>query len=369
MRHQIALVGGQLLPILIGIKEFAPNKIHLIVSNETKDKIAGLKTLLNKQHITEYNCDPFDFLSIKTTCEQIIAKLDSSDDVTFNLTGGTKIMVLAVQAIIHEKNLHGFYINQDDSFLELPSYEKKKISCEILIEEFLALSGHTLSSFKKLDDFENEDFKTAHNIELISSNNWYKTITTFFRNKYSSSKNLMPLQGKETVNKNCEIFWTHNNIKGSLNGSLLMDFKSKSINNLFFNAGWWELLVAEKVSKWNEVREILLQCELPFKTEKNVTKNEIDILVNLGRKLLFIECKSGLVKQEDINKMKVIKDTYGGIIAKSLLISRYMPPPSIIEKCKELNIELFYCYMGKHKVNSIDKLTNVLNKVEKRMSV
>ena len=369
MKHQIALVGGQLLPILIGIKEFVPDEIHLILSNETVDKIAGLTALLNTRQINKYNCDPFDFLSIKTTCEQIIAKLNSSDEVAFNLTGGTKIMVLALQAIIHEKNLQGFYINQDDTFLELPSYEKKKINSEILIDEFLALSSHTISSYKKIQDFDKDDFNTAHNIELFSSNNSYKTITTFFRNKYSANKKIIPLEGKDTINNTCEIFWTHNTIKASQNGSPLMEFKSKNVNNLFFNAGWWELLVAEKVSKWNEVREILLQCELPFKTDKNVTKNEIDILVNLGRKLLFIECKSGSVKQEDINKMKVIKDTYGGIIAKSLLVCRYMPPPSIIEKCKELNIELFYCYMGKHKINSIDKLLNLLNKVEKRMSV
>ena len=104
MKHQIALVGGQLLPILIGIKEFVPDEIHLILSNETVDKIAGLTALLNTRQINKYNCDPFDFLSIKTTCEQIIAKLNSSDEVAFNLTGGTKIMVLALQAIIHEKS-------------------------------------------------------------------------------------------------------------------------------------------------------------------------------------------------------------------------------------------------------------------------
>ena len=32
MKHQIALVGGQLLPIYVGIKEFSPDKIHFIVS-------------------------------------------------------------------------------------------------------------------------------------------------------------------------------------------------------------------------------------------------------------------------------------------------------------------------------------------------
>jgi hypothetical protein len=61
MKHQIVLVGGQLLPIYLGIKEFDPDFIHLIVSNETKDRIGKLKSLMARKSFSEYNCDPFDY--------------------------------------------------------------------------------------------------------------------------------------------------------------------------------------------------------------------------------------------------------------------------------------------------------------------
>lgn len=126
MKHQIALVGGQLLPIYVGIKEFSPDKIHFIVSKESIESLNNLKPMITGISHSEYRCNAFNFYEIKTVCEKIIQKLNPEDTITFNLTGGTKIMVLASQAIIHEKGLNGFYVNQDDSFLELPSYEKKK---------------------------------------------------------------------------------------------------------------------------------------------------------------------------------------------------------------------------------------------------
>jgi hypothetical protein len=132
-----------------------------------------------------------------------------------------------------------------------------------------------------------------------------------------------------------------------------------------FRAAWWELVVASQIKKWPKLKEILIQCELPFKGDKSATKNEIDILLNVGRKMIFVECKSGMVKQEDINKMKIVKDTYGGFIAKSILVCRYMPQPGIVEKCRELDIEL--CVLRPGLPNNT--LMNSLDKLNKRLSI
>src|SRR5438128_1073981 len=98
MKHQISLVGGQLIPVYMGIKEFNPEKVHFIVSSESERSLSVLKPLLGNSKLTEYKCNPFDFFAIKAICERIISKLPTGDSITFNLTGGTKIMVLACQA-------------------------------------------------------------------------------------------------------------------------------------------------------------------------------------------------------------------------------------------------------------------------------
>lgn len=373
MKHQITFVGGQLLPVFVGIKEFSPDKIHFIVSEESKNKISLLKPFFTDKVFSEKQCNPFDFTSIKTKLTDILEKIESSDEVQFNLTGGTKVMVLAAQAIMQEKNIKGFYINLDNTFLQLPSYEIKKITSEITIKEFLEMTGHKISHSNVLSDFSNDDFKSVSAIESFSLSNdkLLLQINSKIRNAYKDKYNKVkvPTSGLLEINKTCKLNWTANKITITLQGRDVLKIDSPNARTLFFNAGWWELIVAKAISQWSKAKELLIQCELPFKTDVNTTKNEIDVLVNIGGKLIFIECKSGMVKQEDINKMRIVKDTYGGIISKSLLVCRFMPSPTILEKCKELSIEVFFCFVGKNQINQLTKLIDTLNKLEKKLTI
>ncbi len=67
--------------------------------------------------------------------------------------------------------------------------------------------------------------------------------------------------------------------------------------------------------------------------------------------------------------MKIVKQTYGGVIAKSILVCRELPNPSIIEKCKELDIELFYSIAFNKEVNPINKLIKLINEIENKASM
>ncbi len=117
--------------------------------------------------------------------------------------------------------------------------------------------------------------------------------------------------------------------------------KSPNAFNIAFNGIWWELIVADSIKNWNKIHEMKLNVELYSKTTSYI-KNEIDIVINTGKTLIFIECKSGNVKQEDINKIRAVKRLYGGIASKSILVCKYKPRPDIIEKCMDLGILLFY---------------------------
>lgn len=370
MKHQITFVGGQLLPVLVGLKEFSPDKIHFIISKESKSKISLIKSFLTGKIFSENICNPFEFASIKTTCEKVLSKIEQDDEVQFNLTGGTKIMVLAAQSLILERNLNGFYINQDDTLLQLPSYSIQKLTSGISVKEFLEISGHQLSSSKSMSDFSADDFKSVDEIErfTLSHDKLILQINSKVRNTYDKLSKI-PTVGQLEINKQVKLIWADKSISVELNGNEVFKIQSPNVRNLFFHASWWELIVAKEISLWSKAKELLIQCELPFKTDTLTTKNEIDVLVNLGSKLIFIECKSGMVKQEDINKMRIVKDTYGGIISKSLLVCRFMPTPTILEKCKELNIEVFYCFLGKNQINLLSKLIDTLDKLEKKLAI
>lgn len=370
MNHQIALVGGQLLPIYVGIKEFSPDKIHFIVSKESIESLSNLKPMISGILQSEYRCNAFDFYEIKSVCEKIIQKINPQDTIIFNLTGGTKIMVLACQAIIHEKGLSGFYINQDDSFLVLPSYKRNPISTELTAKEFFDISGHNTYNYKTIKNFTEEDIKTAVKIKNFADSGFkYKLIIGTFRKKYFNKGDLLPSAGSELINKSLKVFWDQTSVNIEYRNKNILKLNSKIVQDLFFRAFWWELMVAKQITSAKNYKELFLGFELNFKSDKKVTKNEIDILINTGKKLIFIECKSGLVKQEDVNKMKIVKQTYGGIISKSILVCRELPNQSIIEKCKELDIELFYSFALNKEVNPLNKLLNVIIDLERKASM
>ena len=366
MKHQISFLGGQLLPIYIGVKEFIPHKIHFIASEESKGGINVIRELFTESKFSEFICDPFDFFAIKKRIENIIDKLEINDEIQINLTGGTKIMLLAAQSVISERKVNGFYINQDYSMIEVPSYERMQILSELTVKDFFSLSGHNAFTFKKLSDFTESDFKVSNEIEnFAKSNKLYSKVTDFVRKKFR----LVPEKGFETTHCGASIKWENGFIEIYDNNKFVISFKNNNVKDLFFNATWWELIVAAQVGKWSKAKEVILNCELPFKTDDKYLKNEIDILLNTGNKLIFVECKSGNIKQEDINKMKVIKQTYGGIISKSLLVSRFLPSQSIIEKCKELDIEVYYVYAFQRITNRIENIHKTLDKIEKRTSI
>lgn len=107
---------------------------------------------------------------------------------------------------------------------------------------------------------------------------------------------------------------------------------------LFFKGRWWETLVAHKVRTWSQRdpnRPEVWQSVL-FQTENNSsrTKNEVDVLLNNQQKLIFIECKSGNVTQNDIYKVDAVRETYGGDISLAVLASYYPVEDSLQEKAR-----------------------------------
>lgn len=86
---------------------------------------------------------------------------------------------------------------------------------------------------------------------------------------------------------------------------------------------------------------------------RNLDKNEIDILVNIGNKFLFVECKSGYVTQDNINKMGIIRQNYGSDKSYSVLVSYYPISTDIGEKAREAKLNVICGKKGKTALEQI----------------
>ena len=85
--------------------------------------------------------------------------------------------------------------------------------------------------------------------------------------------------------------------------------------------------------------------------------------MNNQQKLVFIECKSGNVTQNDIYKIDAVRETYGGDISQAVLASYYPVEKSLQDKCKDLQIHLFAPNFLTERSNYLNKMPAWLDKL------
>jgi hypothetical protein len=363
MTHQIVLLGGQILPVYIGVIEREPKVVHVLYTKET----VRLKTLLIKHFsgvkVFDYQIDPYDYNSIQETITNIVCN-NEGFSFELNLTSGTKLMALASQQVFNTLDYFSFYIDQKQNIIDLSDGSKVKIKSLISTKTFLSLSNHNTFISSNLKSFNEEELKLANSIfELRKNKSGISELFKIFRSSRvdSDSKNYSLPDSKYKVSWNGDIL----SVKAP---RFSLHTKGKNAFKILTTGLWWELIIGMAVNDWSSAKEILMSLTIKSNKNVNMDKNEIDILINTGQKMLFIECKSGVVSQSDINKMRVISKFYGGLGSKSILVSYYKPKDYLIEKCQDFGIEVFHLEEKNKKnieLKSISKkLDLMLSKVE-----
>lgn len=356
MKHQITLLGGQVTPVYWGIKEREPDIVHLLYSVESRFHVPILIGLFPLKKFKPVQVSPYSFDEIKSVVEAII--FENPDDLyELNLTGGTKVMALACNNIFKTLDYNSFYIDQNNRIYDFNNHSYTPITSKINTKLFLSLSGHKDFISKTTSDYSTTELIFANQVELFSETKEFcKIIRLLKSNKVDTAKTLK----YSLIDESFHLSWNSPNLEIKTPSSELTCVSTNAFR-IAFNGLWWELLVADAIRKWPKIFELKLGVEIHSKTERGEIKNEIDIMINTGFNLIFIECKSGDVIQADINKIKVVKRLYGGLSSRSILIAKYPPRKAVIEKCQDLGIDLFYI----PNLNGIvPKLEQVLKKYE-----
>jgi hypothetical protein len=121
---------------------------------------------------------------------------------------------------------------------------------------------------------------------------------------------------------------------------------------LAFFAGWFECKVAKLLSSWNHARKIYMNCHFPFK--EGVDKNEVDIIIDTGTKILFVECKTQIHDTTAIEKFRSVIKGYGGTASKGLFVTDAKMTEIALAKCKEHGI-LTFSLQDEHEGKSVEE--------------
>lgn len=299
-KKHIALVGGQPAPVYTGIVYLKPDSVFLICSQQTKEVAERIQNEFPKIHIEIILMDPVDFDSTEKIIENLSERL-GKEEITLNITGGTKLWTYYFTVFFYKKsNAKLFYIDQNNKIRNLTEHTTHLASYNI--DALLSLYGTPLKKYKKYTDFCEKDFRSIQEIQRIRKFN-YKEFNALTRDNQKS------LNNKGVVKTDNGSFIREDRDKGKIHMQI---FNTKGLSQdlyfdssqkeLLFNSGWFELEVAQLLHQWNKVKEIRINCL--FSTKKGEPKNEIDIIVETETKLLFVECKTQIHKETDIDKFR-----------------------------------------------------------------
>lgn len=373
MKHQIILLGKDISSVYHGIKEFNPDCIHVLYTDAT-EHVADTMYPLLASHIKcySYHTKPYDGNQIMKVCRHIHHQFKG--EFTYHLSEGTKPMAIASFLIAQEMNVRAFYLTQLGELVWLDTFEKRPMKTILNNEEIIALSGNTLSTYHDIDELKLEDVYGSLHIKRFIEKYppEHARIMKFFG--IFCNRQISRLPASKLLANGLRFKIMDGGLLITMQNKVLLRLQQPSAVNLYFKGSWWETIIAHQVRIWAE--EKVSQPEawqnVVFKTggEESIrAKNEVDVLVNNRQKLIFIECKSGAITQNDIYKIDGVRETYGGDISRAVLASYYPVDEILQEKCRDLQIFLFAPGSFEDRIEYYTHLPEWLNKITKELQL
>lgn len=331
----ITLVGGQTAPIYSGIIEFDPDQVIFICSEQTKEEAERVKSKIACPSELII-IDPIELKQISDTANRLLDYYQK-DEMSLNLTGGTKPWnLLFFKVFVDEENATLFYIDQNNKIWDLKSYQSRIFTFNI--ESLFSIYGTPLKHYTDFNTYTARDIETIEQIERLRSYN-YGSFNELTNIRNVKENHFEELEDGSYIRCNQSEGWVELCLQSKQKGTMTKRLHSENINSIIFKSGWFELKIAHLLSKWNKAKNIQLNCV--FKAQNNVDKNEIDIIVNTGSKLLFVECKTQIKTITDIDKFHSAVKNFGGMGSKALFITDASMREEAKEKCQDNDILSF----------------------------
>ncbi|MDL2213253.1 DUF1887 family CARF protein [Bacteroides sp. OttesenSCG-928-E20] len=340
----IALVGGQTIPVYMGILDVHPDRVLLVYSEQTPQEAKRIQDVVGLNHPEivfeeSLKLDPVELAEIYRKAETCFAQMDEADELSVNISGGTKSWTLAFFDVFKRRaSTTLFYVDQNNNCWNLITHKKHQITETLNIDTRLRLYGNVLEEYTKFTVLTTDDLNCAKSIRRLRRKHpgvFNKLI------KYENAGTKLPNDSSITWNEDktaAEV------VMKTPKFSVKEKLKSKLLPDMLLNTGWFEIEVANLISRWGKAREIWINCV--FKAKDTMTKNEIDMIVDTGTKLLFVECKTQIFDTTAIDKFKSAVSNYSGMSSMAILITDAPLNERSIEKCDDNKILHFSLNQG-----------------------
>lgn len=295
----ISLVSDQTLPNVELILEFESFIEHHIFVY-TKEKKEQFQWILQATKVKSYEELVIDAFNIEEIEKELRSYPFQDNEYFLNITGGTKIMILAFQEFFKSLGAKIYYLTgKNGEYLKIfPVLGERRLTLhrQITLEEYLLAYGF---KFKKGNPLHNAE--TADRILNYFLNNdvtRFDDVIDQLREKRKKGT---------TFQENDDIHKFISTIGYKCNSPLKLD--SKDVK--YLTGEWFEEYVYFKLKEELNLEEN--QIGTGYKLEKKGTPNEIDVLFVYKNKLFIIECKTSVIDKRflpdgTINKFKLLPE-------------------------------------------------------------
>lgn len=345
MKHiHISLIGSQVYPAYLGIADLQPDGCILVHSSTTKEEALLLQAQTGIP-TTLLALDPVNVLKVYEQVQSLRSHIDEEDLYSINLTGGTKVWSIAFYEYFRFlPNVRLVYVDQNNQIYDLCTQSTHLSDVLIDINMVFRLNGVKSPQSVPFTAYDEQDQACIARIRQLREFSYDGFRALSCPNDQQKAQ-LTRKEGELSVGPN-QVQW--NQERHTLRVRLFnkrgveqkATFHAPHIHALFFNYGWFEYSVAHLLSQWPRSQEILMNVRFPYADRQN-PKNEIDIIVNTGNKLLFVECKTQISDITDIDKFRTAVKNYGGMGSKALFVTLDTMKDTAAEKCKDSGIMAF----------------------------
>lgn len=351
----ISLVGGQTMPIYIGLLATGHDLAMLVHSKESMKEAKHIKANIKKAAL--YEMPTVDYSNILIQAEALLNQF-KEDEVYVNVSGGIKTWTVAFTLLsVARENVTLIYIDQNNDFIDLTHNIKQVGNYHLGIQDILKFIHQEPSGRTPLSTYTKADYEAMRKIKKIRSFNLkdFNQLTLSsrildFKNTNEDDSYHYELDSGSYINFDKEKRRYHMFLTKTGNQPILYSLASPHIDNILFNAGWMEYQVAYALGEWSQAKEVWLNVKFPYYDGKS--KNEIDVIVSTGSRLLFVECKTNIFDNTDIDKFRTAVKNYGGTSSKALFVTdTQQMKPEAAQKCADSDIMTF-CWKGYSDENS-----------------
>ena len=345
----ITLVGGQPAPVYNGIKATNPDKVVFVHSI---DSLKALNALIKEIDIPYETVplSPTEAVEIQRVVEKM-AEQYVDDEVIVNISSGPKSWSHLFGSMFQSKeNATVVYMDQNNVLWNYRTMQGLQ-DFEFDMHTHFRLYGNSIeNNYKKFSDYTDADVEAMKKIEEIRNFDvqiFNALLTVLDKQKQHTLKNCKCGRFEHDSGSYVEWEKTTEQQDGFVRVFLIkkngnskeVKFESPNAVGLAFNSGWFEFKVAKLLSTWSRSKEICMNCKFPYK--KDVDKNEADIVVNTGSKVLFVECKTQINNITDIDKFRSVIKNYGGMGSKGVFVTDAKMTDIAKAKCEEHGILSF----------------------------